>query len=106
MSPTAASDKKLTCSLTSSRVSSSSSKLVVCCVGSSSSNSKKLVSGDVFEPFKEVKKELKLVTNDVGEKSLARHVFAHESEASINVQIKWVIYLLFYLFFFLHLFTV
>ncbi|KAL0321819.1 UNVERIFIED_CONTAM: Ferritin-2, chloroplastic [Sesamum calycinum] len=50
-------------------------------------NSKPL-TGVVFEPFEEVKKELLLVPS-VPQDSLARHKFADESEAAINEQIKW-----------------
>ncbi|KAL2227383.1 ferritin-2, chloroplastic [Sesamum indicum] len=49
-------------------------------------NSKPL-TGVVFEPFEEVKKELLLVPS-VPQDSLARHKFADESEAAINEQIN------------------
>lgn len=45
------------------------------------------LSGVVFEPFEEVKKELNLVPS-VANQSLARHKYVDESEASINEQIK------------------
>lgn len=60
--------------------------LVVC--ASKGSNSKSL-TGVVFEPFEEVKKELMLVPT-VPQVSLARHKYSDESEAAINEQIKWV----------------
>lgn len=53
-------------------------------------NSKPL-TGVVFEPFEEVKKELMLVPS-VPEASLARHKYADECEAAINEQIKWVFF--------------
>lgn len=53
-------------------------------------NSKPL-TGVVFEPFEEVKKELMLVPS-VPQDSLARHKFADESEAAINEQIKWAFF--------------
>ncbi|KAK4433356.1 Ferritin-2, chloroplastic [Sesamum alatum] len=49
-------------------------------------NSKPL-TGVVFEPFEEVKKELMLVPS-VPQDSLARHKFADDSEAAINEQIN------------------
>lgn len=53
------------------------------------SNSKPL-TGVVFQPFEEVKKELMLVPS-VPQDSLARHKYADECEAAINEQIKWVL---------------
>lgn len=58
---------------------------VVC--ASKGSNSKSL-TGVVFEPFEEVKKELKLVPT-VPQDSLARQKYADQCEAAINEQIKW-----------------
>ena len=54
------------------------------------------VTGVVFEPFEEVKKELDLVPT-LPEASLARQKYTHESEAVINEQIKWVRFYLFLL---------
>lgn len=48
------------------------------------------LTGVVFEPFEEVKKELDLVPT-LPEVSLARQKFTDESEAAINEQIKWVL---------------
>ncbi|GFY82078.1 ferritin 3 [Actinidia rufa] len=55
-------------------------------LASKGSNSKPL-TGVVFEPFEEVKKELKLVPS-VPQLSLARHKFTDECESAINEQIK------------------
>ncbi|MCL7032023.1 hypothetical protein MKW94_009704 [Papaver nudicaule] len=51
------------------------------------SNSRSPVTGVVFEPFEEVKKELRLVP-DLPQQSLARHKFLDECEAAINEQIN------------------
>lgn len=59
--------------------------LVVC--ASKGSNSKPL-TGVVFEPFEEVKKELMLVPT-VPQASLARQKFTDQSEAALNEQIKF-----------------
>lgn len=53
----------------------------------------KPLSGVVFQPFVEVKKELDLVPS-VPQLSLARQKFTDESEASINEQIKWDLFFL------------
>lgn len=45
------------------------------------------LTGVLFEPFEEVKKELMLVPS-VPQDSLARQKYSNESEASINEQIK------------------
>lgn len=45
------------------------------------------ITGVVFEPCEEVKKELQLVP-DLPQQSLARHKFLDDSEAAINEQIK------------------
>ncbi|KAL9673883.1 hypothetical protein QQ045_030146 [Rhodiola kirilowii] len=45
------------------------------------------LSGVVFEPFEEVKKELSLVPT-VPQDSLARHKFSVEGEAAVNEQIN------------------
>lgn len=47
----------------------------------------KTLSGVVFEPFEEVKKELLLVPS-VPQDSLARHKYGDESEAAVNEQIN------------------
>lgn len=49
----------------------------------------RLLTGVIFEPFEEVKKELQMVPN-VPQDSIARQKFGHDSEAAINEQIKWV----------------
>ncbi|CAK9162463.1 unnamed protein product [Ilex paraguariensis] len=59
---------------------------VVCATKGSSSNSRPL-TGVVFEPFEELKKELMLVPT-VPHSSLARQKYADESEAAINEQIN------------------
>lgn len=76
--------------------SSSSSNFVgkrgngfVLCATKSSNN--KPLTGVVFEPFEEVKKELKLVPT-VPQDSLARQKYADECEAAINEQIKWAFF--------------
>ncbi|XP_051143389.1 ferritin-2, chloroplastic-like [Andrographis paniculata] len=51
------------------------------------STTTKTVSGVVFEPFEEVKKELSLVPS-VPQDSLARHKYAEDCEAAINEQIN------------------
>ena len=45
------------------------------------------LSGVVFEPFVEVKKELDLVPSSP-QLSLARHLYSPECEAAVNEQIK------------------
>ena len=64
--------------------SKTGSGFVVC--ASKGANNRPL-TGVVFEPFEEVKKELNLVPN-VPQVSLARQKFTDESEAAINEQIK------------------
>lgn len=59
--------------------------MVVC--ASKESNSRPL-TGVVFQPFEEVKKELDLVPT-VPHASLARHKFEDGCEAAINEQIKY-----------------
>ncbi|XP_061999967.1 ferritin-4, chloroplastic [Rosa rugosa] len=58
----------------------------VVCAASKSSNSRPL-TGVVFEPFEEVKKELDLVPM-LPQISLARQKYSEESEAAINEQIN------------------
>lgn len=60
---------------------------VVVCSTKGSSNSS--LTGVIFEPFEEVKKELMLVPAGP-QQSLARQKYADECEAAINEQIKWV----------------
>lgn len=50
--------------------------------------STKSLTGVVFEPFEEVKKEMDLLVPTTPLVSLARHRFSDESEAAINEQIK------------------
>ncbi|XAR71901.1 Ferroxidase [Bertholletia excelsa] len=59
---------------------------VVVCASKGSSNTKPL-TGVVFEPFEEVKKELSLVPN-VPQASLARQKYSNECEAALNEQIN------------------
>ncbi|KAI3908466.1 hypothetical protein MKX01_009268 [Papaver californicum] len=56
-------------------------------VSKNESNNRSPVTGVVFEPFEEVKKELQLVP-DLPQQSLARHKFLDECEAAINEQIN------------------
>ena len=63
---------------------------VVVCATKGANN--KPLTGVVFEPFEEVKKELDLVL-PVSQVSLARQKFTDECEAAINEQIKWVLFL-------------
>lgn len=53
------------------------------------SSNNRILTGVLFEPFEEVKKELDLVPI-VPQDSLARHKFHDASEAAINEQIKFV----------------
>lgn len=53
------------------------------------SNNNRVLTGVLFEPFEEVKKELDLVPI-VPQDSLARHKFHVDSESAINEQIKFV----------------
>lgn len=55
-------------------------------LASKGSNSRPL-TGVVFEPFEEVKKELLLVPT-VPQESLSRHKYANDSESALNEQIK------------------
>ncbi|MBA0571456.1 hypothetical protein Golob_005030 [Gossypium lobatum] len=59
---------------------------VVVCATKGANN--KPLTGVIFEPFEEVKKELNLVPT-VPQMSLARQKFADECEAAINEQIKF-----------------
>ena len=60
------------------------SRIVV--FASKGANSRPL-TGVVFEPFEEVKKELLLVPT-VPQESLSRHKYANDCESAINEQIK------------------
>lgn len=60
---------------------------VVC--ATKGSNNNRALTGVLFEPFEEVKKELDLVPT-VPQVSLARHKYHDESEAAVNEQIKFV----------------
>lgn len=68
------------------------SGIVVCATKGSSNN--RALTGVLFEPFEEVKKELDLVPS-VPQVSLARHKYLDDSEAAVNEQIKFVQFLLF-----------
>lgn len=48
------------------------------------------LTGVIFEPFKEVKKELQMVPT-VPHDSLARQRYSVDCEAAVNEQIKWVL---------------
>ncbi|MED6221643.1 Ferritin-2, chloroplastic [Stylosanthes scabra] len=61
--------------------------VVVCATKGTSSSGNRTLTGVVFEPFEEVKKELELVPN-VPQVSLARHKYVDESEAAVNEQIN------------------
>ncbi|MCL7022478.1 hypothetical protein MKW94_028361 [Papaver nudicaule] len=50
------------------------------------------VTGVVFEPFEEVKKEFELVTAHLLQQSLARHKFSDDCEAAVNYHINWEYY--------------
>ncbi|MED6198591.1 Ferritin-3, chloroplastic [Stylosanthes scabra] len=71
--------------LTSS--SSVKSGLAVTCAATKGGSNSKPLSGVVFEPFEEVKKELDLVPT-VPQASLARQKFLDQCEAAINEQIN------------------
>ncbi|KAI7754671.1 hypothetical protein M8C21_012775 [Ambrosia artemisiifolia] len=60
---------------------------IVCAAAKGGSSNHALLTGVVFEPFKEVKKELDLVPS-VPQQSIARQKYADASEASINEQIN------------------
>ncbi|KAI3986897.1 hypothetical protein MKX01_014598 [Papaver californicum] len=74
-------------SSTSSVSFSSQRSGFVMSVSKNESNNRSPVTGVVFEPFEEVKKELQLVP-DLPQQSLARHKFLDDSEAAINEQIN------------------
>ncbi|GJT23786.1 ferritin-4, chloroplastic-like protein [Tanacetum coccineum] len=59
---------------------------VMCASVKSSNNA--AISGVVFEPFEEVKKELNLIPS-APHQSIARHKYAADSESCINEQIKF-----------------
>ncbi|KAI3835870.1 hypothetical protein MKX03_019271 [Papaver bracteatum] len=56
-------------------------------ISKSESNNRRPVTGVVFEPFEEVKKELQLVP-DLPQQSITRHKFIDDCEASINEKIN------------------
>lgn len=60
--------------------------LIIC---ASKGTNHKPLTGVVFEPFEELKKEFMLVPS-LPQASLARQKYCDESEAAINEQIKWV----------------
>lgn len=60
---------------------------IVCAAAKGGSSNSKPITGVVFEPFEEVKKELNLVPT-VPQQSIARQKYADESEAAVNEQIK------------------
>jgi len=69
------------------RVSSGKSGNLTFSFRASKSSTTDALSGVVFEPFKEVKKELDLVPTS-SHLSLARQKYSDECEAAINEQIK------------------
>ncbi|KAL7614039.1 ferritin-4, chloroplastic [Lactuca sativa] len=71
--------------LSSSSVSPPS--VIVCAAAKGGSSNNRPITGVVFEPFEEVKKELNLVPT-VPQQSLARQKYADDSEAVINEQIN------------------
>ncbi|KAM0043069.1 putative ferroxidase [Helianthus debilis subsp. tardiflorus] len=78
-------DDSFNCALFSSPVTTSLN--TVCAAVKGGSSNHRPLTGVVFEPFEEVKKELNLVPS-VYHQSLARQKYADESEASINEQIN------------------
>ncbi|KAI3735009.1 hypothetical protein L6452_14493 [Arctium lappa] len=60
---------------------------IVCAAAKGGSSNHRPLSGVVFEPFEEVKKELNLVPSGP-QQSIARQKYTDESEASINEQIN------------------
>lgn len=62
-------------------------------VCASKATNHKPLTGVVFEPFEELKKEVMLVPT-VPQASLARQKYSDDCEAAINEQIKWVFYTL------------
>lgn len=50
--------------------------------------STKSLTGVVFEPFEEVKKDMDLLVPTTPMASLARHHFSDDSESAVNEQIK------------------
>ncbi|KAL1307981.1 hypothetical protein HN51_049895 [Arachis hypogaea] len=69
------------------RFTGNTGAVVVCATKGASSSGNRTLTGVVFEPFEEVKKELELVPN-VPQVSLARHKYVDESEAVVNEQIN------------------
>ncbi|KAM0013283.1 Ferritin-2 [Helianthus debilis subsp. tardiflorus] len=60
---------------------------IVCAAAKGGSPNSRTITGVVFEPFEEVKKELSLVPNGP-QQSLARQKYADQSEAAVNEQIN------------------
>ncbi|KAL1348244.1 hypothetical protein HN51_024217 [Arachis hypogaea] len=69
------------------RFTGNTGAVVVCATKGASSSGNRTITGVVFEPFEEVKKELELVPNG-SQVSLARHKYVDESEAVVNEQIN------------------
>nr|CAH05075.1 ferritin [Erigeron canadensis] len=67
--------------------SASHSPAIVCAAAKGGGSNNKPITGVVFEPFEEVKKELNLVPT-VPQQSLARQKYADDSESIINEQIN------------------
>lgn len=63
------------------------------CVQAAKGTTTKSLTGVVFEPFEEMKREMDLVPT-TPLVSLARHKFPEDSESAINDQIKYVLILL------------
>ncbi|KAI3705013.1 hypothetical protein L1987_75243 [Smallanthus sonchifolius] len=68
-------------------LSDSPPSAVVCAAAKGGSSNSRPITGVVFEPFEEVKKELSLVPT-VPQQSLARQKYVDESEAAVNEQIN------------------
>ncbi|KAI3517463.1 hypothetical protein L1887_16678 [Cichorium endivia] len=81
-----AANENLSYSLFSSSSLSTPSPVICAAVKGGSSNPSPL-TGVIFEPFEEVKKELSLVPS-LPQQSIARHKYADDSEASLNEQIN------------------
>lgn len=64
-------------------------------VCASKATNHKPLTGVVFEPFEELKREFTLVPT-VPQDSLARQKYSDDCEAAINEQIKWVLPLIFF----------
>lgn len=62
---------------------------VVVCAATKGASNNRALTGVLFEPFEEVKKELDLVPT-LPQSSLARQKYHDDSEAAVNEQIKFV----------------